>query len=630
MNVSCGSCPAKYAIPDDKVRGRKVRIVCKRCGAPIIVDGTSSTAADAQPAPGDAEAAAPRSPAASAEREAPAAAGTPAQASAPGSSMASRRRGMKQTMIGIAPLNPGAAPAPSADPPTPAVSGLALRDAIASRPTPAAFPSPVARSADRAAHDAPTAAISMKGVSSAEAPVVSGGPAEWTVAITDDQHEEMSTAEVIELYAAGTITDDTFIWKEGMEDWKTPLEIPAIAERIQARGLRARSAPRASAHPLRRSDPGAARAPIEKQGPGTPMGVWREPGSSGWGEIPGWSDPDMGGGEVSFDDVTVAMAAPQAEELLRAAGAQAAAPARGSLEERGPFSAESAPLSEPPPAPLPFGVSSLDQPSERGASGFETPAAMRTANSNPEAGALALLSGLGEERAALRDTSDRSRDLFAESQPESEPPQSGGARRSSEGPEDGSQQRMTGARNESSVLFSLDALIKPEEPSQPKSPQDEEEMLGLRTRSADAQQSGASPLEAGSGSLLEAALAAPEIPAAAAPVPASGPAPGVAKPVTSLPPAGQTKSHGWLWAIVLLLLALLGAGGALLLTRPKHPSGRTEPERPSNPVQAEPRQPAPPAVAPAPEPARQPELVGAQPSSADATANATVDAGARD
>src|SRR5260221_11632131 len=41
MNIACSSCPAKYAVPDDKVRGRKVRITCKRCGAAIIVDGTS-------------------------------------------------------------------------------------------------------------------------------------------------------------------------------------------------------------------------------------------------------------------------------------------------------------------------------------------------------------------------------------------------------------------------------------------------------------------------------------------------------------------------------------------------------------------------------------------------------------
>ncbi len=44
MNVACGACPAKYVIPDEKVLGRKVRIPCKRCGAAIIIDGTSTAA----------------------------------------------------------------------------------------------------------------------------------------------------------------------------------------------------------------------------------------------------------------------------------------------------------------------------------------------------------------------------------------------------------------------------------------------------------------------------------------------------------------------------------------------------------------------------------------------------------
>src|SRR6476619_1702120 len=44
MNIACTSCPAKYAVPDEKVRGRKVRITCKRCGAAIVVDGTQLSA----------------------------------------------------------------------------------------------------------------------------------------------------------------------------------------------------------------------------------------------------------------------------------------------------------------------------------------------------------------------------------------------------------------------------------------------------------------------------------------------------------------------------------------------------------------------------------------------------------
>ncbi|MDQ2647078.1 MAG: zinc-ribbon domain-containing protein, partial [Myxococcota bacterium] len=51
MNVACPSCPAKYAVPDEKVRGKKARITCKRCGSAIIVDGTSLQASKPPPKP---------------------------------------------------------------------------------------------------------------------------------------------------------------------------------------------------------------------------------------------------------------------------------------------------------------------------------------------------------------------------------------------------------------------------------------------------------------------------------------------------------------------------------------------------------------------------------------------------
>ena len=52
MNVTCTGCPAKYAVPDEKVRGKKVRITCKHCGTNIVVDGTAvDTSVEASPKP---------------------------------------------------------------------------------------------------------------------------------------------------------------------------------------------------------------------------------------------------------------------------------------------------------------------------------------------------------------------------------------------------------------------------------------------------------------------------------------------------------------------------------------------------------------------------------------------------
>ena len=49
MNVTCTGCPAKYAVPDEKVRGKKVRITCKHCGTNIVVDGTAMGAGESDP-----------------------------------------------------------------------------------------------------------------------------------------------------------------------------------------------------------------------------------------------------------------------------------------------------------------------------------------------------------------------------------------------------------------------------------------------------------------------------------------------------------------------------------------------------------------------------------------------------
>src|SRR3954469_15693646 len=39
MKISCQSCQAKYTIADEKVRGKVVKIRCKKCGTTIVVNG---------------------------------------------------------------------------------------------------------------------------------------------------------------------------------------------------------------------------------------------------------------------------------------------------------------------------------------------------------------------------------------------------------------------------------------------------------------------------------------------------------------------------------------------------------------------------------------------------------------
>ena len=55
MKVTCESCGSKYTIKDDKVRGKRVKIRCKGCKSPIVVDGLSidgsSATSDSEDAP---------------------------------------------------------------------------------------------------------------------------------------------------------------------------------------------------------------------------------------------------------------------------------------------------------------------------------------------------------------------------------------------------------------------------------------------------------------------------------------------------------------------------------------------------------------------------------------------------
>jgi predicted Zn finger-like uncharacterized protein len=49
MKISCHSCGSKYTIADDKVRGRRVKVRCKSCGTPIVVDGAEPQPAEEPP-----------------------------------------------------------------------------------------------------------------------------------------------------------------------------------------------------------------------------------------------------------------------------------------------------------------------------------------------------------------------------------------------------------------------------------------------------------------------------------------------------------------------------------------------------------------------------------------------------
>ncbi len=72
-----------------------------------------------------------------------------------------------------------------------------------------------------------------------------GGEAEgvqWHVNVGDADPRTMSLSELVEAYNAGTVAQDTFIWTDGMDDWKPLSEIDAVVSALHA-GAAAAPAP---------------------------------------------------------------------------------------------------------------------------------------------------------------------------------------------------------------------------------------------------------------------------------------------------------------------------------------------------------------------------------------------------
>ena len=410
MNVSCTSCSAKYALPDEKVRGKKVKITCKHCGTGIIVDGTKLDGASEAPAGGSAA--------------------------------------------------PTAMAAPVAMPEAPAPAPAAARPAAA-----------VPKLADAAEPS-------------------------FDIAYADDRQETLRLSEIVDKYAAGTLDDEAFLWREGMSDWKAPFDIPEIAGALGARGLKQKPA----APPA--SDETQVPTPAEP----SPFDAF-ETGSNRQSE---WREP-----------AKETQSSPEAAFDLRA-------PSALPFEKPEPFA-----------NPKPAGVS-------------PKPVAVAVAPAKQEP---------AKPAAARRNAARGGGDLFGDlAGAGSEEDDSLGSQTKDAAP------KMTGARNESSVLFSLDALVKQEQkPAAKKSYAKQQDDAAAILMGTD---SGPSSLaNVGTGS-FGSAFAAPDFnaPVIAPPVETRASDP------VELPSAASSKKKGMgLWIGIAAVVAL--AGGAIATGLPAKLAG---------------------------------------------------------
>jgi predicted Zn finger-like uncharacterized protein len=208
MKVQCGQCPAQYAVADERIRDKKVRIRCKRCNAAIVVDGKITP---------------------------------PLVTSTPVARSARPSTGMPEPET-----RPPPSPEPDAHPSPRAVAhtimgGLEapvarqLVDEHVSQQGSSAPPSPARADAD------PWGWQPRAGMPEADRgltePPARGAADRWRVALTQQDLRWMTTHEITQAFRDGAVKSETFVFRAGMPSWVTLLEVDEIAAALAAEQL---------------------------------------------------------------------------------------------------------------------------------------------------------------------------------------------------------------------------------------------------------------------------------------------------------------------------------------------------------------------------------------------------------
>ncbi len=217
FSISCDSCGASFAIPDDvfdrKVAGRVVSVRCKQCKKDIRVDGTKRGPSEAPPTAGGQQSGGTFTSAGAATPPAPDTATRP-------------------TTTATATATEAAGSAAAAQPLT------APRDS-SSREKSSPRAAGGVRSTER--QSIPRSAASTReptGVGGAQqtrkkpAGKVAAPPKVWAVSYADDDDRELTEAQIASELAAGAITGSTIVWTEGMPDWKSIAEVRELAKHV--------------------------------------------------------------------------------------------------------------------------------------------------------------------------------------------------------------------------------------------------------------------------------------------------------------------------------------------------------------------------------------------------------------
>ncbi|WP_441290521.1 zinc-ribbon domain-containing protein [Sorangium sp. KYC3313] len=424
---------------------------------------------------------------------------------------------------------------------------------------------------------------------------VGGAPAAapdtWTVNVAEGDERTMTTAELVAEYARGGLSNDTYVWKDGMGDWLPIASVPELKERFSSQEdaapapAAAAAAPAAAASAIATPMPAAAAAPAAA--------------------------------------APAAAAAPPA-----AVSAPAVAPA--------PAAAAAPVPTAPAAAGLRFGpegtVVMKDSRRALNQAGAATPAPAAVASAKaPEAAAPAspaaaapAPAGAPAPAVARRAARGAAVDVFSAAERAEDPAASS--------PPPGLD-RQVGERNENSVLFSLSALTATENAAAAKQNDEDELPSGRRPSNRPSKNNGRAGyddlLNLGGGPIASAPMLAP--PPLLAPVTDSRPPPSMSLPSkASVPPASLSslspltapdastrKGRTGLIAAAVAAVVLIGGVAFFFMQSPTPEASTATPEQ-ANTAPAEVPSPAETAPAPAPTPAE--TAAAATPSTAETAA----------
>jgi predicted Zn finger-like uncharacterized protein len=142
-------------------------------------------------------------------------------------------------------------------------------------------------------------------------PGAAPGADEWTVNVSDDDQRTMTTAQLQQAYAAGTLTADTYVWKDGMGDWLPLSNVPELVAAVSRPGPAAGAAY-------------AAPAPAPAPEP--------EPHDNAATVAYAVSPFHQPGAQAAYAAASAAAAAPPAAESAPAAAARRAGGGRGGVD----------------------------------------------------------------------------------------------------------------------------------------------------------------------------------------------------------------------------------------------------------------------------------------------------------